>query len=152
LADATYPDLSLAAVASALRDRIVAFAKEPGSTERRAIVVAQLQRDADAYVAAAGALDASADTAVAAGDTAGATATYARLRASEAAFYDTATTKWQRSLLYDLNGYASSVLPTLADTLDPKTGDAALGKLDAAFARATAAASASAPTSPTTTR
>jgi N-acetylated-alpha-linked acidic dipeptidase len=148
LADAMAPDLRLGTVASALRDRIAAFAKETGSADRRAAVSTSLLHDADAYVTAANALDASADSAVAGGNIAAADAAYAHLRASESAFYDTETSKWQRSLLYDLNGYSSSVLPTLADTLDARSGAAALAKLHAAFVSATVAAAAGAAASP----
>jgi N-acetylated-alpha-linked acidic dipeptidase len=141
LADATYPDLRLAALASDLHNRIVAFAAEKTDADRRATVVAKLQPDADALLAAATALDAAADAAVNKGDAAAAARIYASLRASEAAFYNASTDKWQRSLLYDVSGYSSTVLPTLADTLDATTADAALAQLDAAFTAATKAAS-----------
>jgi N-acetylated-alpha-linked acidic dipeptidase len=141
LADATYPDLRLGALAHALRDRVTTFAAgKDGDATLRANVAAKLGADADAFVTAADALDASADAAIASGDTAGAAAIYARLRAAEAAFYDANTTKWQRSLLYDLNGYTSSTLPTLNQTLDATSGAAALATLDTAFTNATAAA------------
>jgi hypothetical protein len=68
--------------------------------------------------------------------------TYAQLRAAENAFFQADGPKWQRTLLYDLNGYQSSVLPTLQDTLETD-GDAALTTLHAAFQSANAAASAS---------
>ena len=141
LADATYPDVRLGALARQLRDRIAAFATETtGDATRRAAVVAKLAPDANAFVSAADALDAAADHAIVVGDTVTAAQTYARLRAAEAAFFDTTTTKWQRSLLYDLNGYTSSTLPTLDQTLDPAIGDAALATLGTAFVHATSAA------------
>lgn len=140
LADATYPDLRLGALAHALCDRIATFATKTEDATRRAVVAKQLGADADAFVSAADALDADADAAIARGDAVGAATDYAHLRAAEAAFFDTQTTKWQRSLLYDLNGYTSSTLPTLDQTLDPTAGGAALSALDAAFAGATAAA------------
>ncbi|MDQ2992211.1 MAG: M28 family peptidase [Candidatus Eremiobacteraeota bacterium] len=146
LADATYPDLRLNDVATALRDRIAAFAVETGNADRRGTVVAKLRLDADGYVVAASALDTAADAAVASGGDTGVLA--GRLRLSEAAFFNPNAPTWQRSLLYDLNGYTSSVLPTLPATLDPKSGDAALTQLDAAFVAATAAATGAAPASP----
>ncbi|HEY5258375.1 MAG TPA: M28 family peptidase [Candidatus Baltobacteraceae bacterium] len=140
LADATYPDVRLGALAHALRDRITAFAAEKtDDPARRAAVAAQLGLDADAFVTAADRLDAVADGDVRDGRTADAAAVYQDLRGSEAAFFDTQTTAWQRTLLYDLNGYTSSTLPTLDATLDPTTGAAALATLDTAFKNAIAA-------------
>jgi N-acetylated-alpha-linked acidic dipeptidase len=137
LADAAYPDVRLSLLAQALSDRIAAFAKETdGDATRRAAVVAKLQPDADAFVTAAKALDARADDAIAKGDTTAADAAYGQLRAAEDAFYQAGSTKWARTLLYSVSGYAGSVLPTLDDTLG-SDGDAALSALDAAFVAAT---------------
>jgi hypothetical protein len=102
-------------------------------------VAAQLEPDADAFVAAAKALDARADAAVAQGDAAAANAAYAQLRASEDAFFQPASAKWSRTLLYNVSGYAGTVLPSLDDTLGAN-GEAALGVLHGAFNAATAAA------------
>ncbi len=146
LADAQYPDLRLNDVALELRDRVAAFAQEKGSDDRRAVVVAKLTPLVTQYIAASAALDAAADSTVAADDVAGSNATYARLRASEAAFFDANAKTWQRSLLYDENGYTSSVLPTIEMTLDAKGGDAALTALATALANATSATSATVPT------
>jgi N-acetylated-alpha-linked acidic dipeptidase len=140
LAGAAYPDLRLTAVANALRDRIVAFAKEKGDNDvRRGAVVALLGPDADAFALTATALDDRANVAIAAGNDAALAATYAKLRAAENAFFRADAPRWQRTLLYDVNGYQSSVLPTLPDTLGTN-GDAALATLHAAFQAANAAA------------
>lgn len=141
LADASYPDLRLADLATQLANRVTAFSKEKGNDTRRAAVAAALSADAQAFVQAANALDARAEAAVESGDAAAAAAQYARLRSAEDAFFDGTAKTWQRSLLYSVSGYASGTLPTLDDTLSPKTGDAALTKLDAAFKAATNAAS-----------
>ena len=140
LADATYPDLRLSLLAQALQARINSFAKATGTSDaRRATVVGALQPEADAYVAAAKALDAKADTAIAQGDATAANAAYAQLRASEDAFFQADSTKWTRTLLYSVSGYEGTVLPSLDDTLGAN-GDAALTTLSAAFKAATAAA------------
>ncbi len=89
--------------------------------------------------ATAKALDGRADSEIAAGNDAALAATYAQLRAAENAFFQPDAPKWQRTLLYDLNGYQSSVLPTLQDTLGAD-GDAALSTLHTAFLAANAAA------------
>jgi len=141
LANASYPDLRLAAIANALRDRIVAFGKEKGDDARRGAVSALLGPDADAFATAASGLDGRADAAVARGDNAALATIYSQLRTAENAFFEPQSPKWQRTLLYDINGYQSSVLPTLQDTLG-KDGDAALATLHAAFQAATAAAGA----------
>jgi N-acetylated-alpha-linked acidic dipeptidase len=139
LADATYPDLRLTLLAQALQQRIATFAKASGNDTRRAGVVAQLQPAADAYLAAAQALDARADAAVARGDSTAADATYAQLRASEDAFFESDATTWSRTLLYSVSGYEGTILPSLDDTLGTN-GDAALTTLQNAFKAATAAA------------
>jgi hypothetical protein len=92
-------------------------------------------------VKAATVLDSEASDDIARGDTTGAAALYARLRAAENAFYQPAATTWARSLLYDMHG-DSGVLPSLDATLTSDGGDAALATLRAAFASATAAATA----------
>ncbi len=140
LADAAYPDLRLTTLATALRARIAAFAKEKGDDARRAAVVTALSPDADAFVTAAVALDAAADAAVQRGDTAVAAALHDQLRAAENAFYQPASTSWSRTLLYNVSGYQSDVLPSLDATLAGDGRDAALSTLQAAFTAATAAA------------
>lgn len=140
LADAAYPDLRLTELAQALQQRVATFGKATGRDDtRRAAVVARLQPDADAYLAAAKALDARADAAVSAGDSAAAEATYAKLRASEDAFFKPDSTKWSRTLLYSVSGYQGTILPSLDDTLE-SSDDAALTTLDDAFKAATGAA------------
>jgi N-acetylated-alpha-linked acidic dipeptidase len=139
LADASYPDVRLTAVASAIRDRLTAFGKEKGDDARRSAVLATLGPDADAFVLTATALDGRADAAIAAGNTAALSATYAQLRAAENAFFQSQSPKWQKSLLYDINGRQSGVLPTLDDTLGTD-GDAAVATLHAAFQAANSAA------------
>jgi N-acetylated-alpha-linked acidic dipeptidase len=139
LADATYPDLRLTSLAQALQDRVNAFAKAPGNDTRRATVVGQLGPDAQAYLAAAKALDARADAAVAQGDGAAANVAYTQLRASEDAFFQPASTTWSRTLLYSVSGYAGTILPSLDDTLGTN-GAGALNVLHGAFTAATAAA------------
>lgn len=129
LANATYPDVSLGDLAQQLLKRVTGFGKQP-----------QLIDDARAFLLAANALDARADAAVQTGDAHAATTEYAHLRAAENAFFDAASPKWQRSLLYSVSGYQSGMLPTLEDTLSSTTGDAALKQLDAAFKAATDAA------------
>jgi N-acetylated-alpha-linked acidic dipeptidase len=141
LADATYPDLRLGDLAQTLADRIAAFAQGTENPKRRALVVETLSRDAAAFIAAAKALDARADADVANADAKAAAVEYAKLRAAENGFYDATSTKWQRTLLYNVSGYASTMLPTLETTLDSSAGDAALKQLDAAFKAATNAAS-----------
>ncbi len=140
LADAAYPDLRLTLLAQALQQRVTTFAKPTGRNDaRRAAVAAQLQPDAEAYLTAAKALDAKADAALARGDTAAADAAYAKLRASEDAFFQPDSTKWTRTLLYSVSGYAGTVLPSLDDTLGVNA-DTALTTLNNAFKAATAAA------------
>jgi N-acetylated-alpha-linked acidic dipeptidase len=140
LADATYPDLRLTLLAQALQQRVTTFAKATGTNDaRRATVVAELQPDADAYLAAARALDARADAAVAQGDATAAAAAYAQLHASEDAFFQADSTKWTRTLLYSVSGYEGTILPSLDDTLGAN-GDAALATLNAAFKTAISAA------------
>jgi hypothetical protein len=140
LADATYPDLRLTLLAQALQQRVTSFAKPTGTDDaRRATVVAQLQPDADAYLAVAKALDAKADAAIAQGNTSAAAATYAQLRASEDAFFQADSPTWSRTLLYSVSGYQGTVLPSLDDTLG-SNGDTALATLHDAFKAATAAA------------
>ena len=139
LADAQYPDLRLASLAKSLRDRVAEFAKGKGNEARRAEVGAKLQPSAEAFLAAATALDARADAAVARGDAAAAAKAYAQLRAAEDAFFQPNTTAWQRTLLYDVSGYESTVLPSLDATL-ANDGNGPLSTLQAAFAAAIAAA------------
>jgi N-acetylated-alpha-linked acidic dipeptidase len=139
LADAQYPDLRLGDLASQLITRVRDFAKEPAQHDRRSAVVATLQPQIQAFATAAAALDARAQNAVAAGDTAGAAAAYAQFRRAEDAFFDAGAPQWQRSLLYSVSGYASGMLPALDDTLKPD-GDAAVQKLQRAFKAATDAA------------
>jgi N-acetylated-alpha-linked acidic dipeptidase len=142
LADAAYPDLRLLDLANALHDRIAGFSKEKGDDARRSAVVALLGPDAEAFAVTAKALDERADAQIAVGDETALASTYAQLRAAENAFFQPDAPKWQRTLLYDLSGYQSSMLPTLPDTLGT-AGDAALATLHAAFQAANAAASAS---------
>jgi hypothetical protein len=139
LADAQFPDLRLAALAVAMRDRVADFAKGKGDEARRAAVAAQLQPAIDGFVTAATALDARADAAVQAGDAPGAARTYAQLRAAEDAFFQPNATTWSRTLLYNVDGYNSSVLPSLDATLG-SGGDAAVATLNAAIIAGTAAA------------
>ncbi|MGZ3551816.1 MAG: M28 family peptidase [Vulcanimicrobiaceae bacterium] len=141
LANATYPDLRLGDLGQMLADRIATFGQGKDEAARRAAVVQVLGRDAAAFVAAAKALDARADADVAQGDAKAAAAEYAKLRAAESGFYDATSTKWQRTLLYDVSGYSSTTLPSLETTLDSSAGDAALKQLDTAFKAATVAAS-----------
>jgi N-acetylated-alpha-linked acidic dipeptidase len=141
LADADYPDLRLSGVAQTLRERIDAFAKGKGDEVRRAAVAQALAPKADAFSAAANALDARADAAVAANDDATAATTYAQLRSAENAFFQPDSSKWSRTLLYSVSGYAGGVLPSLDATLLPD-GDSALTTLQAAFEAATQAAAA----------
>ncbi len=143
LADAQYPDLRLADVAQALVKTVGQFAKAQGNAQRRAQVAAVLQPDAAAFLAAANALDSQASAAAEKGDTAAAAAVYAKFRAAESAFFDAASPKWQRSLLYDVSGFGSTTLPSLEQTLDPHSGDDALHQLDAAFKAATSASTSS---------
>lgn len=140
LADAAYPDVRLADLAKALAERIGTFAREPGEAARRQAAARVLSADATAFSNAAAALDTRADTDVLAGNAAAAAGDYAKLRACENAFYEANAKTWQRTLLYGVSGYASTVLPTLDQTLDPNTGDAALKTIDAAFKAATRAA------------
>jgi N-acetylated-alpha-linked acidic dipeptidase len=140
LADAEYPDLRLTSLARTLRSRLDAFAGAKGDEVRREQVAQVLIPDADAFAIAAVALDARADAAIASGDTAAAAATYARLRAAENAFFQPNSSKWSRTMLYSVSGYAGGVLPSLDDALQPG-GDAAVATLHSAFAAATQAAS-----------
>ncbi|HEY3676480.1 MAG TPA: M28 family peptidase, partial [Candidatus Tumulicola sp.] len=140
LADAEYPDLRLAALAATLRSRLAAFAGAKGDEARREQIAQVLIPDADAFAVAAAALDGRADAAVASGDTAAAAATYARLRAAENAFFQPGSSKWARTMLYSVSGYAGDTLPSLDDALQPG-GDTAVATLHAAFQSATQAAS-----------
>jgi N-acetylated-alpha-linked acidic dipeptidase len=119
LADATYPDIRLSALANAMQQRI-AQAKATALTA-----------DAQAFVTAAAALDADADAAVARGDAAQANADRARLRNAEAAFLDPDAKTWNRSLLYG-TGRGADILPSLEK--DPQSIDAALRAATAAAA------------------
>ncbi len=140
LAGAIYPDVRLSTLASELLKRIDAFAEGTSDADRRSHAVSVLRPDALQFQGLANALDAAADAAVARADAAGAQRTYARLRQTENAFFNRDTTDWQRSLLYSVSGYASSILPSLDATLDPHQGDGVLRRLDAAFKHAAAAA------------
>jgi N-acetylated-alpha-linked acidic dipeptidase len=120
LANATYPDVRLGDLANAIVTRI---------TDAKADA---LLSDAQAFATAATALDADADAAVQSGDAARAKVDQARLRNAEAAFFQPQATTWGRSLLYDVNGYQSNLLPGL---------DTAPDAIDAALRAATAAAS-----------
>ncbi|HEY1428580.1 MAG TPA: M28 family peptidase [Candidatus Tumulicola sp.] len=140
LANADYPDLRLAAVATTLRERLDAFAKGKGDEARRAQIVQTLTPASDAFVTAATALDARADAAISAGNVAAAGLIYAHLRASEDAFFQPNSSKWMRTMLYSVSGYAGGVLPSLDDALKPD-GDAAVATLQAAFQAAAQAAS-----------
>jgi len=117
LADAAYPDLRLAALASAIEQRV---------SDAKATALAT---DAQAFSAAAAALDADADAAVKAGDTARAQADQQRLRSAEAAFFQSDAKTWNRSLLYS----------TGKDWLLPDV-DKSASAIDAALKAATAAA------------
>ena len=139
MANAAYPDLRLTDLANSLRDGVATFAKTPGDEARRGAVGALLGTDAATFATAAAALDARANAAIASGDDSTLAATYAQLRAAENAFFEPQEPAWKRTLLYDIDGYQSGVLPTLKDTLGPN-GDAALATLHAAFKAATAAA------------
>jgi N-acetylated-alpha-linked acidic dipeptidase len=139
LADAPYPDVRLAPLASTLQARLKAFAAAAGEKERRAQVVARLQPRVDTFSGAALAVDKLADAQIAAGDVPAAANTYARLRKAEAAFRagkPRQGSTWQQSLLYGTDYYAGSTLPTLEATVDKNDGDAALDQLDNAFANA----------------
>lgn len=120
LADATYPDLRLADVASAVQQRII----KAKATD--------LSADAQAFVQAASALDADADAAVRSGDAARAAAEQTRLRNAEAAFFQPGAATWNRSLLYSISGRTPNVLPSLEQ--DPKAIDAAIRAATAAAA------------------
>lgn len=120
LADATYPDLRLGDLASAVQQRIVAA--------KATALIPQAQ----AFTAAAKALDADADAAVRSGDVARARTDQERLRAAEAAFFDLDATTWNRSLLYAPQTTPGGVLPDL---------DTASSAIGAALEQATASVS-----------
>lgn len=120
LADATYPDIRLGDLASAVQKRI---------TDAKA---AALLSQAQAFTAAANALDADAAAAVQSGDAARARADQVRLRSAEAAFFQPDATTWSRSLLYSVSGYKSDIVPTLE-----KSPDAIAAALKAATDAAT---------------
>jgi N-acetylated-alpha-linked acidic dipeptidase len=122
LANATYPDLRLGDLATAVGKRIV-------DAKATALIA-----DAQAFAAAAKALDADADAAVQSGDAARALADQQRLRSAETAFFNVNATTWNRSLLYDPAGTSAVSLPSLGTT----AGNAAI---DAALRAATAALS-----------
>ncbi|MGH7737947.1 MAG: M28 family peptidase [Candidatus Tyrphobacter sp.] len=114
LASATYPDLRLGDLASAVQARI---------TQVKATT---LDADAARFTTAARALDSDADGAVASGDVARADADQRRLRAAEAAFFNVGATTWNRSLLYDPSSIGSVALPTLGTAAGNAQIDAAL--------------------------
>ena len=118
--NATYPDLRLGDLAIALQQRIAA-AKATA-----------LLPDAQAFAAAAKALDADAGAALVRGDTARARADQHRLRSAEAALFNVNATTWNRSLLYTPSGPHADMLPQL---------ESAAPAIDAALRAATAAAS-----------
>ncbi len=120
LADAMYPDIRLADLASAVQQRIV---KAKASA---------LASDAQAFASAAAALDSDAQTAVARGDVVRANADQARLRSAEAAFFDANAKTWNRSLLYSTERRGADILPSLEK--DPQRIDAALRAATAAAA------------------
>ena len=122
LADAAIPDVREADVATALSTRLADFAKKD-ATPKRAAVVAALTPAIAQFAYRAAHLDAEVDAAVAAGDAARIASAYAAVRATNAAFMvpeGIDAHGWARSLLT-----GPSPLPTLEDTLDEKTGDAA---------------------------
>ena len=119
LANATYPDLRLGDLATALQQRI--------ATAKATALIA----DAQSFRAAAKALDADADAAVLRGDIARARADQHRLRAAEAAFFNVNATPWNRSLLYAPSGPHAEMLPALGT---------AASAIDAALRAATVAA------------
>ena len=145
LADSTIPDQRETDLAKALTARLTAFAKperatadaaKPDDSARRAVVSSALQPALDTFAKRAAVLDAQTDVAVASGDAARIAAAYAAIRANEAAFVvpeGIGKLHWARSTLF-----GEDVLPTLDDTLDPQTGEAALATLIAAFGRANA--------------
>ncbi len=142
LASAPYPDLRLADLARSLQLRIDEFAKTEGSNQQRARIVEQIRPLALQYVAAAQAFDRQADSVVASGSEPQIDQRLAQLRLSEAAFFTPTGLRrdaWQRSLLYGMATYQSSVLPTLEDALDTQTGEGVLGQLQQAFNAALAA-------------
>ncbi|HLI97791.1 MAG TPA: M28 family peptidase [Candidatus Baltobacteraceae bacterium] len=119
LANAAYPDIRLSDIATAVQQRI---------TQAK---VTALASDAQAFVTAATALDADADSAVARGDDTRAQADQTRLRNAEAAFFQSDGSEWNRSLLYG-TGRGAAILPGLEK--DPQTIHAALRAATAAAA------------------
>lgn len=118
MADATYPDVRLGDLANAVLTRI---------TDAKTTA---LLPGAQAFVSAAKALDADADAAVNAGDSARAKADQTRLRSAEAAFFQADAATWNRSLLYNPSG-KDWLLPSL---------DKSASAIDAALKAATQAA------------
>jgi N-acetylated-alpha-linked acidic dipeptidase len=132
LADAAIPDVRESGIAARFSARLAEFAKVD-TTPRRAAVVAALTPAIARFTKRGAALDADVDAAVASGDTARIARAYAAIRATNAAFMvpeGIDAHGWARSLLSGAN-----TLPTLDDTLDDKTGDAARDALLAAFER-----------------
>lgn len=101
LANATYPDLRLSDLATAVQQRVA-------GAHDTALLFEAMQ-----FSEAAKALDADADAAVAAGDAARAAADQQRLRSAEAAFFNINAPEWNRSLLYSPTSADAAVLPTL---------------------------------------
>jgi N-acetylated-alpha-linked acidic dipeptidase len=135
LSDAAIPDVRESGIAAALSARLADFAKKDASP-RRAAVVAALTPAIDLFAQRAVTLDGEVDAAVASGDPARISRAYAAVRARNAPFFvpdGIDAHGWARSLLS-----GPTTLPTLDDTLDGKTGDAALAAIAAAFDRANA--------------
>jgi N-acetylated-alpha-linked acidic dipeptidase len=135
LADAAIPDVRESGIAKALSARLADFAKVDPSP-RRAAVVAALTPAIAFFAKRAPNIDAEVDAAVAQGDPGRLASAYGFVRAVDSAFMVPSgidTHGWARSLLL-----GPGTLPTLDDTLDEKTGDAARDALLAAFARANA--------------
>jgi N-acetylated-alpha-linked acidic dipeptidase len=135
LADASIPDVRESGIAKAISARLADFAKVD-TTPRRAAVVAALTPAIAFFAKRAPNIDAEVDAAVAQGNPAIIASDYALVRSLRSAFMvpdGIDAHGWARSLLS-----GPTILPTLDDTLDEKTGDAARDALLAAFARANA--------------
>ncbi|HKU68564.1 MAG TPA: M28 family peptidase [Candidatus Baltobacteraceae bacterium] len=104
LAGATYPDVRLGDLASAMQKRI---------TDAKNATLLPLAQD---FTAAANELDAQADAAVQDGDAAKAREVQTRLRNAEAAFFQADASTWNRSLLYGMSASGAAILPNLDKT------------------------------------
>lgn len=135
LADATFPDVSMSDLGSALQRRLNTFGNMRDHEARRAVVVATLQRWVRLFRGVSDGVRYAATSASAANDEHALHDLERFALTQRAAFYAQRGIhgdRWHRSLLYNADDVVS-LLPSLETTLDARYGDAALHQLVDAF-------------------